>query len=190
MLLNRQSCLLILSTLLGSWLGMQAAHESGHVAGAWVTGGSVERVVLHPLSLSRTDLARNPQPLAVVWAGPAVGVLLPLIAWGVAAVARWRGAFVLRFFAGFCLVANGAYLGFGAFGNVGDCGVMLRHGSAPWHLWLFGAVAMPLGLALWHRQGAHFGLPPSDGRVDRATTITVAAVAAILLLTGTLFGGR
>src|SRR5947208_8539728 len=91
---------LIVSTVLGSWLGMQAVHESGHVLGAWLTGGRVARVVLHPLTISRTDLARNPAPLAVVWAGPLVGVLLPLACWGVAAAVRLPGAFLLRFFAG------------------------------------------------------------------------------------------
>lgn len=66
--------ILIGSTLLGSWLGMQAVHELGHVAGAWLTGGRVERVVLHPLTISRTDLATNPHPLPVVWAGPVVSI--------------------------------------------------------------------------------------------------------------------
>jgi hypothetical protein len=75
---NRHQVILIASTLLGSWLGMQAVHELGHVAGAWLTGGRVEKVVLHPLTISRTDLAHNPAPLLVVWAGPTVGVLLPL----------------------------------------------------------------------------------------------------------------
>lgn len=74
--------ILIASTLLGSWLGMQAVHEFGHVVGAWLTGGQVDRVVLHPLTISRTDLARNPHPLLVVWAGPVFGCLLPLDAWG------------------------------------------------------------------------------------------------------------
>ena len=62
---------LIGSTVVGSWLGMQAVHEAGHVLGAWLTGGRVARVVLHPLTISRTDLAENPWPLAVVWARPA-----------------------------------------------------------------------------------------------------------------------
>jgi hypothetical protein len=65
---------LIVSTVLGSWLGMQAIHESGHVLGAWLTGGRVARMVLHPLTISRTELAHNPNPLAVVWAGPVFGV--------------------------------------------------------------------------------------------------------------------
>src|SRR5207244_10439690 len=79
---------LICSTLLGSWLGMQAVHELGHVLGAWLTGGRVARVVLYPLTISRTDLADNPRPLVVVWAGPLVGVTIPLLLWAVRANAR------------------------------------------------------------------------------------------------------
>ena len=61
-MMNRlHQLVLIGSTLLGSWLGMQAVHESGHVIGAWMTGGRVERVVLHPLTISRTDLAATGQ---------------------------------------------------------------------------------------------------------------------------------
>ena len=69
---------LIVSVLIGSWLGMQAVHETGHALAGWLTGGRVARVVLWPLSISRTDLAENPHPLAVVWAGPMFGVVTPL----------------------------------------------------------------------------------------------------------------
>src|SRR5207244_10528916 len=102
---------LITSTVLGSWLGMQAVHESGHVVGAWLTGGRVDKVVLHPLTISRTDLAHNPHPLPVVWAGPIVGIVIPLLLWASAARLGMPGTFVLRFFAGFCLLANGLYIG-------------------------------------------------------------------------------
>jgi hypothetical protein len=47
---------LIASTVLASWLGMQAAHELGHVIGALATGGQVVQVVLNPLTISRTDV--------------------------------------------------------------------------------------------------------------------------------------
>lgn len=134
---------LIASTLLASWLGMQAVHETGHVLGAWLTGGRVSRVVLNPLTISRTDMAENPRPLLVVWAGPGLGVAAPILLWSLAAAALLPGAFMLRFFAGFCLLANGLYIGFGSFDGVGDCGVMLRHGSEPWHLWVFGAATTP-----------------------------------------------
>src|SRR5262245_12677740 len=100
---------------------MQMVHELGHILGAWLTGGRVERVVFHPMTISRTDLSDNPKPLIVVWAGPLLGVLLPMLMWGLAASMQMPGAFVLRFFAGFCLIANGAYIGGGSFGGIGDC---------------------------------------------------------------------
>jgi hypothetical protein len=167
---------LIVSALLGSWLGMQAVHESGHALGALLTGGRVAKVVLHPLTISRTDLSHNPRPLLVVWAGPVFGALLPL------GGLRLPGAFVLRFFAGFCLIANGAYIAGGSFGRIGDCGEMLRHGSALWQLWLFGAVTVPAGLWLWHRQGPQFGLGPAKGRVNSGVAYA-SLVACLLLLT-------
>lgn len=180
---------LIASMVLGSWLGMQAVHESGHVLGAWLTGGRVARVVLHPLTISRTDLSRNPNPLVVVWAGPGLGIAVPLLLWVGAAVARLPGAFVLRFFAGFCLLANGLYIGIGSFDRVGDCGEMLRHGSQPWQLWLFGAATAPGGLWLWHGQGSHFGLGPARGRVRADVAYVSLAVCVGLLILGLAIGG-
>ena len=188
--MSAHQAILIGSTVLGSWLGMQAVHEFGHVCGAWLTGGRVARVVLHPLTISRTDLADNPSPLAVVWAGPAVGVLLPLLLWLLATGVRMPGAFVLRFFAGFCLLANGLYIGVGAFDRVGDCGEMLRHGSQPWQLWLFGAIAAPIGLWLWHRQGPHFGLGPAEGRVSRGVAYGSLVVCLALLVVGFAVDGE
>jgi Peptidase M50B-like len=81
-----RSYLLIGSTLFASWLGMQAVHEAGHVLGAKLTGGRVEAVCLHPLTISHTELSENPVPLVVVWAGPVFGIIAPLLAWVIAAV--------------------------------------------------------------------------------------------------------
>jgi len=136
---------------------MQAVHELGHALGAWLTGGRIERIVLHPLTISRTDVGENPHPLIVAWAGPVIGVLVPLSLWAVAKAFQVPGAFLFRFFAGFCLVVNGLYIGLGSFAHIGDCGEMLRHGSQLWQLWLFGLLTAPLGLFLWHKQGPHFG---------------------------------
>src|SRR4029079_7020427 len=88
---------LIGSTIVGSWLGMQAVHEVGHMLGAWLTGGQVTRVGLGPFGFSRTDVGNNVHPLVVAWAGPIFGVLIPLLLWAVAAAVRTPGAFVLRF---------------------------------------------------------------------------------------------
>ena len=71
--------LFVVSLVALSWLAMMAVHELGHVLGALVTGGSVERVVLHPLTISQTDVSPNPHPAFVVWLGPLFGCLLPLM---------------------------------------------------------------------------------------------------------------
>jgi hypothetical protein len=175
-----QGCLIV-STILGSWLGMQAVHETGHALAAVLTGGRVAKVVLHPLTISRTDLAVNPHPLIVAWAGPVTGVLLPLALWGIVAALHMPGAFVLRFFAGFCLIANGAYIGVGSFEKIGDCGQLLQNGAALWQLCLFGAVTIPAGMWLWHKQGPHFGFGSARGEV-RASIAWASLAGCILLL--------
>jgi hypothetical protein len=181
---------LIVSTALGSWLGMQLVHEFGHVLGAWLTGGRVARVVFHPLTISRTDLTHNPNPLAVVWAGPLFGATAPLFLWAFAAAIRRPWAFVLRFFAGFCLLANGAYIGGGSFHGVGDCGEMLRHGSELWQLWVFGAVTAPVGLWMWNNEGPHFGLGIARGQVNRSVACGSLVACAGLLVIGFIRGGE
>jgi hypothetical protein len=182
--------ILIVSTIVASWLAMQMVHEFGHVLGAWLTGGEFVRVVIHPLTISRTDLGYNPRPLVVVWSGPLVGVLLPLGGWGLGQLGRMRGTFLLRFFAGFCLIANGAYLAFGSLDRVGDCGEMLRHGSSLWHLWLFGTICIPTGFWLWHRQGKHFGLGPQAEKVKPGVAYSSLGIVVVLLLLGLVVGGE
>lgn len=181
---------LILSTVAASWLGMQAVHEFGHVLGAWSTGGEIERVVLHPLTISRTDLGLNPRPLVVVWSGPMLGVALPLLMWGLSVAVRLQGAFVLRFFAGFCLVANGGYIALGSFDRIGDCGTLLQHGAAMWQLWLFGLLTVPAGFWMWHGQGTHFGFGTARGMVARSATYVSVATCMGLLILACVVDGR
>ena len=181
---------LIPATLLAAWLGMQQVHELGHVLGAQLTGGRVERVVLPPLSFSRTDLAHNPQPLVVAWAGPIFGALAPLLMWLAAERLKLSGAFVLRFFAGVCLLANGLYLGVGSFVRVGACGDLLRHGSAIWQLLLFGLATAPLGLRLWHGLGPKFGLGSDAQPVSPRLVIGVVIVNIALLTIALAVGGE
>ena len=175
--------LLIVFTLADCWLAMQAVHEFGHVVGAWATVGVVAKVVLRPWTFSRTELATNPDPLVVAWAGPVLGAVLPVAAWLVAALSRLPGAYLVRFVAGFCLVANGAYLGGGALDRLGDAGDLQRHGSPLWMPLAFAAVTVPAGLALWHGQGRHFGFAGAGGRVSRrATVVSGIMLVAIVAL--------
>lgn len=182
--------LLLLFTFLPlCWLLFQAVHELGHVAAAVATGGRVEKVVLHPLAISRTDSAESTHPALVVWAGPVVGVLVPLGLWGVSKAARLKWVHLVRFFAGCCLVANGAYLGVGSFDGVGDAGDLLRHGSPAWSLWLFGAITVPLGFYLWNGLGPNFGFGPAQGKVDRGAVCASCGLLVLVVVLEVLFSG-
>jgi hypothetical protein len=174
---------LLIVTFIGfSWLGMQVVHETGHVLVARLTGGEVIKVALHPLIVSRTDLGQNPHPLAVVWAGPLIGSGLPLMVFALAAAFRWPGLSLFRFFAGFCLIANGVYIGIGwLLADGADPWVMTENGSPVWVLVAFGLLATPLGLYHWHRQGPHFGLGEAKGNVSMRAAITSAALFLALV---------
>jgi hypothetical protein len=178
---------LIASTLTICWLGMMAVHEAGHVLAAWLTGASVVKVVLHPLTISRTDIGANPHPLVVVAGGPLFGVLAPSLAWLAARVPIW---YLFRFFAGFCLIANGAYLGVGSFDAIGDAGDLLRHGASVWQLCLFGIICVPCGFLLWHRLGVHFGFGEARGNVSVPTAYGCLIVALTMTVLMALFGGE
>jgi hypothetical protein len=170
--------LLIASTVGCSWLLMQVVHELGHMLAAWATGSRIAEVKLHPAAISYTLLAPNPQPLVVAWMGPLVGAILPLLASMIARRWKLRGWYVLQFFAGFCLVANGAYLIGGAVNNIGDAADLLRHGTPKLMIYLFAVPAILVGLCLWNGLGAYFGLGPQAKQVDSR----VALVVLLLLL--------
>jgi hypothetical protein len=178
---RRPQITLIVSFIAFSWLGMQVVHESGHVIVTRLTGGEVTRVALHPLIISRTDVAENPHPLAVVWGGPLLGSLIPLMLFGLATALRAPGLYLFRFFAGFCLVANGVYIGLGPFlADGADPLVMTENGSPRWLLAVFGLSATSLGLYLWPREGRHFGLGEGKGAVNaQAALVSLGLFLAI-----------
>jgi hypothetical protein len=182
--------LLIASTLILCWLGMQAVHELGHVLGAWGGGETVSKVVLHPLVISRTDASHDRHPLLVVWSGPILGSLLPLAVLGITRLLRSGLFYLFQFFAGFCLVANGGYVGVGSFGGVGDAGELMRYEAPRWALIAFGLVCVPLGLCLWNRLGTHYGLGRSSGEVDRRAALGMIGLALIAVLVEVGLGSR
>ena len=159
---------------------MMAVHEFGHVVGAVATGGNVERVVLHPLTISRTDVSPNPNPSIVVWLGPILGCVIPITTW--LAIPRRFVAVrnIAMFFAGLCLLANGAYIAFGSLDRVGDCGVMLQNGSPLWLLFAFGALTIPLGFYAWHSLGSVKQFLSDPSHVD--PTIAYALLIALVVM--------
>jgi hypothetical protein len=181
--LSLHALLLMLTATAASWFAMMILHEAGHILAAWSSGGQVSQVVLHPLAFSQTDLADNPHPLFVVWAGPIGGICLPLIIWLLANALRVPHVFLLRFFAGFCLIANGAYLASAAFVSAGDTKELLRLGVPLWLIVTSGAVAFCCGLAIWHRLGSHFGI---SGKPIKPSALISSSAALVVIVSGML----
>jgi hypothetical protein len=177
--------LLVFSTTALSWLLMLAAHESGHVLQGWLSGAKLDAVHLPLLGFSRSDFIANPRPLFVAWGGPCWGSVLPLAIFIAArCLAARRRLYLLAWFAGFCLIANGAYLLGGAIlsGGADDGGIILQQGGSRWQLLAFGIFAVAAGLYLWNGLGPYFGLGPSRGKVDRTAAIGSAFALACVLL--------
>lgn len=143
--------LLLPPLLYASWLAMMATHELGHVLHAWVSGATVSAVRVPWVGFSITEFSTNPHPHFVAWGGAVWGSLLPALAWLLFERMRWRGRGALQFFAGFCLIANGAYLGAGWLARAGDAADLLRHGTPAWVLVVCGASGLGARLYLWHR---------------------------------------
>ena len=160
---------------------MMAVHEFGQVVGALTSGSTVERVVLHPLTISRTDVSPNLNPTLVVWLGPILGCVIPVFVWRL--VPRQFAAVrnIALFFAGFCLLANGAYIAIGSFDRVGDCRVMLQHGSPLWTLLLFGALTIPLGFYILHPLGSLKQFLANPSLVDPALAYTILGILIVVL---------
>ena len=189
--MKRLDQIILIGTFVGfSWLAMQAVHELGHVIGGLVGGGIIEKVVLYPNTISCTYVSPNPHPLLEVWAGPGIGTMLPLLVFAVAAVWRIPGLYLLRFFAGFCLITNGVYIGGGSFQGLADAGVMLMYGSRQWQLLVFGILTVPLRLYLWNGLGEAFGLGSAKGKVNRTAAITSLVMFITIVAIEMLIGSR
>lgn len=180
--------LLIVTTFSSAWLLMQAVHEAGHLTVAIATGAAVERVVLHPLTISRTDVSINPYPLAVCWGGPILGAAVPLLIWLASRACRLSITWWTQFFAGFCLIANGAYLMVGVRDRIGDAGDLLTYGAAAWQLVAFGVVTIPAGLALWNGLGPQFGLGAGAQSISWRAALWSSAILVITIVLELQFG--
>lgn len=156
--LTLQRILLVVPLVYACWLLMMAVHELGHVLHARLSGGRVVAVHFGLLEFSRTELAYDPHPQFVAWGGPVWGSLIPLAAYGRAVALHLRVRRLLCFFAGFCLIANGAYIGLGWIDAAGDAGTLLRNGASVWVMATGGLSAVALGLYVWHSLGPRFGL--------------------------------
>jgi hypothetical protein len=139
--------------LYACWLGMLAVHELGHAMHAWNTRGSVVSMTIPWFGFSQTLTAGTSYPRYVVWGGAEWGCGIPLLACGLALLVRGRRGVpeLLKFFTGFCLIANGLYLGLFWMGRNNDASDLVRMGESPLTLIAFGIVATVSGFYMWHK---------------------------------------
>ncbi len=175
--MNRPAIILVLLTLIASWFGMMIVHETGHVLAALATGSVIDRVSLPWVGFSQTQITKYVRPTVVVAAGPTLGVILPAIGWAVLRRSSW-GA-LCRFFAGFCLVANGGYIASAMVKPAGDADALVALGVPAWVLGVAGCVAVAIGLQLWNGLGSSFGLGRASVPAG-AVTKAFAACAVVL----------
>lgn len=173
-----------------SWLVMMLVHECGHVLGGLATGGTVRRIVWHPAVISRTDVTPNPYPLVEIWAGPIIGSVLPIVIAGIASRVRLRAAYLLWVVAGFCLIANGAYIGVGAIRPIGDAEELVAHGMPRWPLAAFGLLAIGSGLWIWDRVGPRLGFGAAPAEISAKHAYVVFAIAALITAIGVAVGNQ
>jgi len=146
--------LIIALLLAGSWYAMMLVHEFGHIIAAWATGSKVDAVHVPWVGFSQTLVPTTQWPRAVTSSGPIFGTLLPLFIWltarRISSLARRGWSVIARFFAAFCLLANGVYIGSALLSPVGDAEELVRVGVPAWALTALGLPAAALGIALWN----------------------------------------
>jgi hypothetical protein len=144
-----------------SWLAMSVLHEAGHALHAWVSGATVAAVRVPLAGFSITLFSTNPHPHFVAWGGAVWGCVLPMTMWAVFQRLRWPGRRAAQFFAGFCLITNGVYLGTGWVMRAGDAADLVRYGTPVWVLIAFGGMTVGAGLYAWHLLGKRPSPQPS-----------------------------
>ena len=190
MLRRVRQILLVGSILWLSWLTMMLVHECGHVLAARATGGTVRRVVWHPAVISRTDVWPNPHPLIEVSAGPLFGSLFPVMIAAAASLARLRVAYLIWVVAGFCLIANGGYIGVGAIEPIGDAGELVAHGMPRWTLGAFGLIALTSGFWVWHRASPRLGFGGVSAEISARHAYLALTAAVAVTAIGFALGDR
>jgi hypothetical protein len=182
--------ILIGPLLLLSWLGMMVVHEAGHILHAWLSGGTIRQVVLHPLTISRTELLRNPHPQFVAWGGIVWGTMLPLSAFFMSHLLGLSATHLVRFFAAFCCVSNGAYFVVATIDRCADAGDLVNAGAPAWIVGLVGASLFLLGLRLWHGQSSAFGFGLQKSTTSPGQCAVIIALLVLLVCSELLANGR
>lgn len=130
---------------------MLLTHEVGHIVAAKLSGGEILAVEIAPGKLSSTILSRNPAPSFVVWAGFLSGWLLPFLSVPFWKTQRLYLGDTFKTFAGFCVLAGGAYLAVGGNESFADTGQLIALGWNHYVLIVIGAAVAVAGYIFTRR---------------------------------------
>lgn len=130
-----------------AWCVMTFTHELGHIIGGGLSGATLQAVDLAPWRMPFSLYQPNPYPLVTLWAGPVLGIAMPLAA---ALLVRQEWA---RFIGDFCLVANGVYLAAAwvTGDRLLDTAKLIEHGASRWSISIFCVVSISFGYVRFRR---------------------------------------
>jgi len=134
--------------LIVSWCVMTFTHESGHLLGGWICGGTLKNADLLPWHLPFSIFDPDPRPLITLWCGPVLGVVVPLAA---ALLVRQNW---MWFIAHFCILANGTYLSVAWVSGESylDTPKLLKHGAYPATIAIYCALTIGFGYFGFRRE--------------------------------------
>ena len=157
--------LLLLAT---SWVVMTFTHETGHIVGGMTCGATLNDYDLAPWRMPYSLHSPDPHPLITLWAGPIVGVAVPLgLAWLIQKPWSW-------FIADFCLLANGAYLALAWWSGDAflDTPRMLDAGAHPATIVVYCLLTLGFGYVWFRSDCVHYlSVPPNQDDNDQLSNV-------------------
>ena len=143
---------IVVFLMVASWCAMAISHECGHIAGGLASGATLTDFDLAPWRMPYSLHSPDPYPLVTLWAGPVLGVLIPVV---FAAIVRQRWSW---FVADFCLLSNGVYLTLAWISGDPflDTPRLLAAGASPVMIVMYCALAVGFGYTWFRADLVHY----------------------------------
>ena len=146
-----------------SWVVMTLAHECGHIVGGWGCGATLTDFDLVPWRMPYSLHSPDPHPLVTLWAGPLLGVAVPLV------LATLIGRSWAWFIADFCMIANGVYLALAWLSGDRflDTPRLLDAGAQPVLIALYCCLTIGFGYVRFRSDCIFYLTPASEPQADK-----------------------
>lgn len=177
-----RAALLLFGSFAFGYNAATALHELGHVLAAWMTGGRVQALHLHPFTTSYTNISPDPSPLLTHAAGVTLGPLAGLAC--IALGRRFEGTYAVPLYTtGVATFAtSGIYLVVGTLTGAGDARVLLDLGMPALGLLLAGGALVAAAFRLALPVVSLLGLSPGDSMWRRLLVLELGIVPYLLAM--------